>query len=62
MGADSSSLQGLAEGFAALDPQGTGKIPYQAVREMLASGKYDLSDVEVSTRELQTATRKLAQH
>lgn len=47
MGADSSSLQGLAEGFAALDPEGSGKIPYEAVRELLASGKYDLSEVEV---------------
>lgn len=47
MGADAVSLQGLAESFAALDPEGTGKIPYEAVRELLASGKYDLSEVEV---------------
>eukprot|EP00878_Enallax_costatus_P017437 GHUV01018315.1.p1 GENE.GHUV01018315.1~~GHUV01018315.1.p1 ORF type:complete len:541 (+),score=186.60 GHUV01018315.1:610-2232(+) len=45
--ADSGSLQGLAEAFAALDPQHTGKIPYEAMRDLLASGKYDLSEVEV---------------
>lgn len=48
--ADEGSLQGLAEAFTTMDPQHTGKVSYEAMRELLASGKYDLSEVEVRRR------------
>eukprot|EP00879_Flechtneria_rotunda_P012148 GHRR01012688.1.p1 GENE.GHRR01012688.1~~GHRR01012688.1.p1 ORF type:complete len:194 (+),score=70.90 GHRR01012688.1:157-738(+) len=40
-------LQGLAQGFAALDLTKRGCIPYSQVAALLQSGKYDLSGVEV---------------
>lgn len=50
MVAEHANLQGLAEVFACLDMQGSGKIPLEAVHGLLASGNYELSEVEVGTR------------
>lgn len=48
MAADPACLQGLAEAFSALDTEGSGRIPYSQVVALLKSGKWDLSEVEVS--------------
>jgi Ca2+-binding EF-hand superfamily protein len=49
MAEEGSTLQGLANGFKALDPDGTGRVPYQDVVKLLNSGNYDLSHGEVRT-------------
>jgi Ca2+-binding EF-hand superfamily protein len=48
MAADPACLQGLADAFAALDTEHSGRIPYSQVVALLKSGKWDLSEVEVS--------------
>ena len=49
MADEGSTLQGLAHGFKALDPHGTGRVPYQDVVKLLNSGEYDLSPGEIRT-------------
>ncbi len=44
---DPASLQGLAEAFHKLDPQGTGRVPFAVAAAELRDGEYDLSDSEV---------------
>jgi len=47
MAADPACLQGLADAFAAMDTEGSGRVPYSEVVALLKSGKWDLSEVEV---------------
>jgi len=44
---DDSTLQGLSSAFRKLDPEGSGRVPFERALAELRDGDYDLSKSEV---------------
>jgi hypothetical protein len=44
---DGAVLQGLADAFRKLDPDGSGRVPFERAAAELREGPYDLSESEV---------------